>query len=95
MDRVLSQYPGVVTLAKEALSWIVYAFRPLQIQELQHALATRAGDPDFDEEALPRAEYLLSICAGLVIIDGKSNIIRLVHYTTQEYFVISIKFAVN
>jgi hypothetical protein len=27
-----------------------------------------------------------SVCAGLVTVDEESNIIRLVHYTTQEYF---------
>lgn len=28
----------------------------------------------------------MSVCAGLVTVDGESNIVRLVHYTTQEYF---------
>jgi len=29
---------------------------------------------------------MLSACCGLVIIDKKSEIIRFVHYTVQEYF---------
>jgi hypothetical protein len=29
---------------------------------------------------------MVSVCAGLVTIDEESEIIRLVHYTTQEYF---------
>jgi ankyrin repeat protein len=29
---------------------------------------------------------MVSVCAGLVTVDEESNIIRLVHYTTQEYF---------
>ncbi len=29
---------------------------------------------------------MVSVCTGLVIVDKESNIIRLVHYTTQEYF---------
>ncbi|TGO25476.1 hypothetical protein BPAE_0079g00230 [Botrytis paeoniae] len=29
---------------------------------------------------------MISVCAGLVVVDDKSKIIRLVHYTTQEYF---------
>jgi hypothetical protein len=28
----------------------------------------------------------VSVCAGIVTIDPESNIIRLVHYSTQEYF---------
>ena len=31
-------------------------------------------------------EDIISVCAGLVTVDEESNIIRLVHYTTQEYF---------
>ena len=42
--------------------------------------------PKLDEENLPEIEDMVSVCAGLVTIDEESNIIRLVHYTTQEYF---------
>ncbi|KAH0565065.1 hypothetical protein GP486_001547 [Trichoglossum hirsutum] len=38
-----------------------------------------------DEEALPDMGTLVSACAGLVTIDQESNVIRLVHHTTQEY----------
>ena len=31
-------------------------------------------------------EDVISVCAGLVTVDKESSIIRLVHYTTQEYF---------
>jgi hypothetical protein len=31
-------------------------------------------------------EDLLSACAGLVIVDEATDVIRLVHYTTQEFF---------
>ncbi|KAF5848963.1 hypothetical protein GGP41_010044 [Bipolaris sorokiniana] len=39
-----------------------------------------------DEEYLPTINRLRFLCAGLFTIDEESNIIRLVHYTTQEYF---------
>ena len=29
---------------------------------------------------------MVSVCAGLVIVDQESQVIRLVHYTTQDYF---------
>lgn len=29
---------------------------------------------------------MVSVCAGLVVVDEESNIIHLVHYTTQDYF---------
>jgi hypothetical protein len=56
------------------------------ISELQHALAVEVGEAELDEENLPEIEDIVSVCAGLVTIDEESGIIRLVHYTTQEYF---------
>jgi hypothetical protein len=43
-------------------------------------------DEELDCDNIPDIEDIISVCAGLVIVDEESNIIRLVHYTTQEYF---------
>jgi hypothetical protein len=38
---------------------------------------------DMNRDFLPEIEILGSVCAGLIAVDKKSDIIRLVHYTTQ------------
>ena len=86
MNRICGQDAEDVDLAKQVLSWISYAKRPLTVIELQHALAIVAEERELDEDALTDKELLLSVCAGIVTIEHESNIIRLVHYTTQEYF---------
>ena len=86
MERINGQKPGFRLLALKVLSWIVCAKRPLTTSELQHALAFVASDCILDEENLERIERIVSVCAGLVTVDEESRIIRLVHYTTQEYF---------
>src|SRR5687767_5347686 len=86
MKRIEGQLAGRERLAKQALSWIAYTKRPLLTLELQHALAVELGESEFDDENLPQIEDIVSVCAGLVTIDEESGIIRLVHYTTQEYF---------
>lgn len=85
MDRIKGQ-TGSRELAIQVLSWITCARRRLTTLELQHALAVEIGKSDLDEDNLPEIEDLVSVCAGLVTVDEESNIIRLVHYTTQEYF---------
>lgn len=86
MERIEGQLADQVQLAKQVLSWITCAKRPLTTSELQHALAVEVGEPGLDEENLSQIEDMVSICAGLVTMDKESGIIRLVHYTTQEYF---------
>ncbi|KAF4843016.1 Vegetative incompatibility protein HET-E-1 [Colletotrichum siamense] len=86
MERIEGQLPDEETLAKEALSWIVHATRPLKTRELQHALAVEIGTAELDEDNITDLEDIVSVCAGLIIIDEESKVIRLVHYTTQEYF---------
>ena len=48
--------------------------------ELQHALAVKVGKPRLNKENLPQFRDIVLVYAGLVTIDDKSRIIRLVHY---------------
>jgi ankyrin repeat protein len=86
MERIGGQVKDQEELAKQVLSWITCAKRLLTTLELQHALAVEVGESALDEENLPQIEDMVSVCAGLVAVDKESKIIRLVHYTTQEYF---------
>ncbi|PMD60184.1 ankyrin repeat protein, partial [Hyaloscypha bicolor E] len=86
MGRIEGQLQDQEELAKQVLSWIMCAKRPLTITELQYALAIEVSDSKLDEENLPQLEDIVSVCTGLVTIDEESGIIRLVHYITQEYF---------
>ncbi|KAF1994164.1 ankyrin repeat protein, partial [Amniculicola lignicola CBS 123094] len=86
MKRIEGQIDDQELLAKQVLSWIVCAEKPLTVVELQHALAVEKGDTELDEDNIPQAEDLISVCAGLVTVDDESGVIRLIHYTTQEYF---------
>ncbi|KAI1278658.1 hypothetical protein F5Y07DRAFT_397679 [Xylaria sp. FL0933] len=86
MERIESQGPSTRELAKKVLKWIVHARSPLSVAALQHALAIRPELSFFDKDFIPRSEVLQSCCAGLVAIDKESDVVRLIHYTTKEYF---------
>lgn len=86
MLRIEDQRPSQVKRAKQVLSWIIYAERPLTVKELQCALAVEPGDTSLDEDALPDRDLMVSVCAGLVAIEQKNETIGLVHHTTYEYF---------
>ncbi|CAG9982523.1 unnamed protein product [Clonostachys byssicola] len=86
MDRIRMQPPGFQQLATKVLTWIIFARRQLTILELQHALAVSVGDEELDEDNMRDIKDIVSVCLGLVTVDEQSGIVRLVHYTTQEYF---------
>ncbi|KAF8147678.1 ankyrin repeat-containing domain protein [Crassisporium funariophilum] len=72
--------------ALRVLSFLIHARRPLSLMELQHFLAVTPGDADIREDYITDRDTLISICAGLIVVDDKSGIVRLVHFTAQEYF---------
>ncbi|KAL6837604.1 hypothetical protein V8C40DRAFT_230380 [Trichoderma camerunense] len=98
VERIKSQKNGFRRLAEQTLSWISHAKRQLTVIELQHALAVgfemdNGNIPrDFDDESKPRIDRIVSVCCGLVTIDQdtvdqEGRVIRLVHYTAQEYLI--------
>ncbi|RDA85708.1 hypothetical protein CP532_0719 [Ophiocordyceps camponoti-leonardi (nom. inval.)] len=86
MERINGQVTHQQLLAKDVLLWVTCARRPLTTHEIQHALAVEEGARCMDEENMSDIEDMISVCAGLVTVDQQSDIIRLVHYTTQQYF---------
>ncbi|KAK6499967.1 hypothetical protein TWF481_010324 [Arthrobotrys musiformis] len=86
MARIEAQNEDFKYLAHKVLWWITRAKRPINTAELRHALGVEVNESEIDEDNCPENTKMASVCAGLVAIDEESQIIRLVHYTTQEYF---------
>ncbi|RFN46936.1 ankyrin repeat protein [Fusarium flagelliforme] len=84
MERIERQIGKRRDLAKKLLAWVTCAERPLKESELEHALAVKIGQSSLDKGDIP--QEMVEVCAGLVRIDHESREIRLVHFTTKEYF---------
>lgn len=85
LDRIKKQNEDERDLAERILSWLSYSFRPLTLMEIRHALAVTLGEESFDESNMPDEEDLPSVCAGLIYVEEGSQIVRLAHYTAQDY----------
>ncbi|KAH7075546.1 hypothetical protein BKA63DRAFT_300109 [Paraphoma chrysanthemicola] len=86
MRRIQDQAVSEAQLAKKALMWISNAARLLTVQELCTALSIELEDTEFDEDQLLAIDLIVSVCAGLVVVEKGSNLVRLVHFTAQEFF---------
>jgi hypothetical protein len=86
MRRIQSQPSEHYDLAKKVLSWIMCAKQDLSPLQLQQAVAVEIGSRVLDENNIADIDLSFSVCAGLMIINRQSNVVKPVHYTTQEYF---------
>ena len=77
LERIHGQSDEDWQLAQQVLSWITYALEPLSVDGLKHAIATEPDVTQMSDDDLIDQAILLSVCAGLVVIDDKSNIIHL------------------
>ena len=77
---------GQAELGMQVLMWLHFAYRPLKVAELQHALAVEKSDSEFDTSNIPPQKVLIDCCLGLVLVDEETLTVRFVHYTLEEYF---------
>ncbi|RYP38444.1 hypothetical protein DL767_002560 [Monosporascus sp. MG133] len=73
MERIEGQLPDQRERAKQVLSWITFAKRPLTKWELQHALAVEIDEPELDEENLPQIEDMISPSQTAIVEQTKSS----------------------
>jgi len=84
LERIKAQDRERAKLALATLMWVCYSERPLQVDELCHALAVEIGSQEFDPDNVPLIATLLSCCQGLITVDQKASTVRLIHYTLRE-----------
>ncbi|KAF2825558.1 ankyrin [Ophiobolus disseminans] len=71
-------------LAFSALDWICNAKRPLEMTELQHAIASLEERPEYTSESLEPVTAILSSCLGLLVVSKTTHIVDLVHLSARE-----------
>ncbi|KAJ5633328.1 hypothetical protein N7490_009667 [Penicillium lividum] len=85
ISRIASQDAALSDMAVKTLSWLTYSRTTLSPEELQHALSIRPDMKSIDKKFLPDIETIESLCAGLVMFDRHTRLIRLAHPTIHEY----------
>ncbi|KAJ6523124.1 hypothetical protein DFH09DRAFT_199402 [Mycena vulgaris] len=85
IERIKLQRVEDRELGLLALTWVANAKRPLSVSELQEALAIEEDSTFLDVDNLLDISMILSVCAGLIIVDETLSVVRLIHYTAQGY----------
>ncbi|KAJ6496842.1 ankyrin repeat-containing domain protein [Mycena vulgaris] len=85
MARINVQQEADRKLGLLTLTWVANAKRLLSVSELQEALAIENDSTFLDLDNLLDISTIISVCAGLIVVDETLSVVRLVHYTTQTY----------
>jgi len=85
LSRIKAQSGSRSKLGMEVLMWVSHAERPLQADELCHALGVEQESTDLDIWNIPTIKTLLACSLGLITVENSSSTIQLVHYTLHEY----------
>ncbi|KAG7290327.1 hypothetical protein NEMBOFW57_000327 [Staphylotrichum longicolle] len=72
-------------LAIKVLNWLVYAERPLSLDELIHALGVNEADNELHRDRLLTEQDITLACAGIVLADPDRRTVSLTHHTAVEY----------
>ncbi|PQE21621.1 P-loop containing nucleoside triphosphate hydrolase protein [Rutstroemia sp. NJR-2017a WRK4] len=83
-DRLLQRVLGDETreLVKRMFNWILFARRPLHMNELREAIAFTINDGFWDAAKIPNdLKRLVRACGNLVIVDEETEIVQLAHHT--------------
>ena len=86
IGRIKEQEGDRARLGMDTLIWISHSERPLNVDEICHALAVEMGSTEIKAGGVPSIRTVLSCCQGLVVVDEGSSTIRLIHFTLKEYF---------
>lgn len=85
MATIRSQHRSRTRLANTILVWLVKARRTLTIGGLRVAVSIREGATDANDEDMPDEVMVVEVCAGLVVVNERTNTVQLAHYSVQEY----------
>jgi Ankyrin repeats (many copies) len=72
-------------VVRRILSWLLFAKRPLIMNELREVISIRLGDRQIYRKYLIRPDVLIECYENLVEIQESSEIVRFTHYTVQEF----------
>lgn len=91
VERIKRQAEPDNLLGLRILQWVSHSRRLLHVHELCHALAidledNRPPTRQLDVDNILDAQSLIDVCAGLVVIEKESQVVRLVHLTAEAFF---------
>lgn len=72
-------------LAQKIFQWISVAVRPLQIEEIQEAVAVDVKHTFWNKDKIPHVDALIGACENLIIFDDSGGL-SFAHHSVRNFF---------
>jgi hypothetical protein len=85
--RILSRIniSGQKHLVERVLRWLAWATRPLTLYEVRVAVAITINECTLTDEDIPNEESILFWSNSLIVLNKKTGILALSHFTVREF----------
>lgn len=77
-----SQFPD---MALHTLSWVAFSLQPVTVQEVRYAYALRKHVGSLNTDYRPSEQQLISSCAGIVVVDSQTGLLRSAHEAVMRH----------
>ena len=86
LSRISKSGQGKVKIAEKVFRWVVVAKRPLDLEELQEAIAVEPCQPSFNPEKLvTNIDHIVPWCRGLVTLDEEEQVVQFAHHSVKHF----------
>jgi hypothetical protein len=85
LERIENQEPSSATTAKRTLTWVYYAQRPLEMEELREALVVERNDHDRKDND-NSAISIVDCCLSFITHDESTGEVRFIHPSVHRWF---------
>src|SRR5271154_5084295 len=90
LQRIERCRSGDKELAMKIFSWVLWARRPLLMEELIEALVVEECDRDLERDCMLQPSQVIECCKSLVVYEAETRTVRFTHYTVQEFLVVNV-----
>lgn len=84
LDR-LSENRGRLLITMKALTWLIYAVRPLTLQELAVAAVINPAIEFDDSQRLDSEELILRYCGSFIKMNPISKVVEISHFSVTQF----------
>jgi len=85
LNRIKLKGHAAYQLASKVFAWMIYATRPLHVEELLEAVAIEEWSNGQDLDDCIQEDFMMECCMGFIVVRTTDHTVHFSHYSIQQY----------